>query len=336
MLSRKHGRLDRSKFAGQRNLSFRLGILLVAWVGFSTIALGGTGELDRFTNEYPGAAKRLEERFAKVKGSARLWRVTPGDTRPQRAELAQFAVDHSYEKVTIERSFPSTLKISPHLDLVYCVGKDSTFHLERFPGAKNFSVQGTGETPRDRAVYGTIFGRFLYAPYGIMTVQLTKLMASPTFHVMNAEPLTKDGKSLIKVNFEIGTLEPRDQVSAVFDPDAGWIIRSSEYHSNRSFGLHVKVDVEYGAPKDGFFLPNRVTFRDNGETSICEFDAWSFEPTPENEFSMTFYGLPDLIAKANAKRIPLYYWLGGLAAVVLVFAVILGWLSSRRGKVSTT
>ena len=314
-------------------MEVRSGIILAALVGFSPSARADAEVEALFKKDFPAAAKRLEAQFARVQGSCRLWTVNPRDSRPLPTKEGRFVIDHGYEKVTIRRTLPVRGAKSHHIDNVYCVGVDTAFTLVRLPGSKEYMVEGIGSTLKDRSVYLALFGQFIRAHHGVMTRTMSQVLASPGFRLTNVERVTKDGRSLVKIDFEIGTREPLPQGSIVFDPDAGWVVRSSDFHYGASARPRFVTDIEYGPSRDGFPLPRRVSIRDEtGETLFCEFADWSFEPTPEREFKMAFYGLPDLLSKSGARRSALPYWLGGIAATGLAVAFLLRRFASRDLK----
>ena len=288
--------------------------------------------LARFKSEYPAASKRLEDPFHQVKGSCLLSIVPPGESRPTRSDEATFALDHGHEMVAIKRKQAQDVG-----ELLYCIGPDTTFYLTRLPGAKSFVANGVGSTSLDRSAYVTLFGRFVKAHFACFGQPLTRLMARPEFRVVGAQYVNTTGQpsnagahSLVKVDFESETQASRSNMSVVFDPDAQWIIRSSEYRVEGPSRMRITTDVEYGPARDGVYLPRRVTCRDGGgESSICEFRDWSFEPTPEEEFKPTHYGLPNLVDQAGATRSLLPYWLGGLGAATFMAAVLLRRYVSR-------
>ncbi len=308
----------------------RHGIVLIALLGFSQSAWGDAGEMARFEKEFPAAAKRQEERFAKAKGSCRLLSTDPKGSKPTKIDKAEFAIDHGYEKVTIHREFGVGKGKVAHTDIVYCISEETAFNLTRLPGEKNFVVEGIGSTPSDEAAYLTSFGRFVKAHHCVLGRSMTRVMASPGFRVTNAERVEKDGRSLVKVDYESGSSEPKERVSIVFDPQWDWAIKSMEYIPGKFPMFRITTEVEYGTPQGGLVLPLRVTIRDQpGSSSVCEFVDWSFEPTPEAEFMMPFYGLPDLASKASRSRGGMTYWLGGGALATLVAAIMFRRLSTR-------
>jgi len=306
-------------------------MILALILGTATSARGDQEEISRFEREFPAAAKRLEGRFATVKGACRLWSTSPRAVGPPRVDDATFAIDHGFEKVLIQTKLPTGGANAPHLDTVYCVGPGSVFTLTRLPNAETFVVEGTGLTPKDRALYLNTFGQFVKAFDGVFGRTMSQVMATPGFRVTAAERIEKDGETLVKVDYESGTHEPKQQASVVFDPKAGWAVRSSDWRQKlASYEIRMITDVEYGPSRDGFPMPRRITVRDQtGDVSICEFVNWSFESTPEAEFGMPYYRLPDLVSKSSAPRRTFVYWCLGLATVGIVFAVLLRRLASR-------
>ena len=288
----------------------------------------------RFQREFPDAARRLEERFAHVKGSCLLQTQGKGkresDTRPSTIDEADFAIDHGNEKLTLRR-MPSPTGKGPHsplVEFVYCVSKNSDFSLVRPPGAAAYTVEEVGTRAMQGSAYTQFFGRFVRAHQGVMMQTMSQVMSGPGFLLKDAERVTEDGRSLVKIHYEAGREEPKNQGSVVLDPDGGWVVRSSEFRPGAAPKMRFTANVTYeptGA--DGILLPRRVIIRGPTDESSCEYTNWSFEPTPIAEFGMPFYGLPDLTARVEKRWSTLPYWLAGLAVAGVGLAFVLKRLS---------
>ncbi len=285
-----------------------------------------------FREEYPAAAKRLKERFSTSKWTCRISNVG-SKVRNDPPSTAEFALDHGRQKVHVRtknrggdaRSFFE--EVFSTSDFALSPG----FRLQRQPGQKNYVLGGLDRDGSDLTNYSkymTRFGRFAKSNYAIWGEEIADLLTDPEYRLLGATRLTKDGRDLIKVVFEIVDGQGagnKSRVDAVFDPGAGWILRSFEERFDGSAPGDVQTArIEYGAARDGFFLPSKITMSDLDGDSICDFLAWSFEPTPLSEFEMPFFGLPDLTVRANLKAnsVP-YYWIGGLAAGGLVIVLVL-------------
>ncbi|OJW17765.1 MAG: hypothetical protein BGO49_26550 [Planctomycetales bacterium 71-10] len=176
----------------------------------------------------------------------------------------------------------------------------------------------------DRSAYVTLFGRFLNAHYGVFGKPLTRSMQAPGYRIVKAEYVTEGESRLIKVDFEVGSQDPRSTISVVFDPQDGWNIRSSDFRTGNTPGVRISTEVSYGPPRiDGFSLPSRVVSRlGSGATSTCDFTDWKFESTPEAEFKMSFYNVPDLVDVPKNRKTLYISMFVGAAAVVFAAALV--------------
>ncbi len=293
----------------------------------------------RFQGEYPAAARRLVERYARAKGACRLWRTLEGTSELSPVDDAKFAIDHGFEKLFIGRNLsPGPGGKDATFDIVYCVGKNTDFYLTRLPGSPTFNVEGIGSNPSDRDAYRTMFGRFVNAHFAVQGTPLSRLMEHPKFHLLDATSTTKGSRNLVKIEFVVGDLPARNHVAAILDPAAGWVITSMTQWLEDSPDRKTTVEIEFGSPMDGYYPPRLVQYHSRpGESSSCEFTEWEFAPTPKAEFTMPFYGLPDLTAKPGSQTNTLAYWLGGIAVLGAGGAVLLrkfaGRVPARAGNV---
>ncbi len=323
----------------------RNGIVVFALFWMPSLASGDDEAKARFQNEYPEAAKKLEQRFSQVKGSGVLTDSRVKATHPLSRQVAKFAADHEHEKVKLERVIPGAGK-AQKLEIVYCAGPGTLFYLTRAPGAKEFTVEGINANGADKAAYNTLFRRFLRANYAITGVPVTVLMNRPGYRLQDAEKIVKDGRSLMRVVFDFDSNGSKNMVTAVFDPSAGWPLVSSEYRMARKARqktessntkpswLTVAADVEYGEPLDGYAMPRRVIFHEpDHETLTCEFLGWSFKPTPIEEFGMAYFNMPDLVSSANQPKYTLPYWLAAATSIALVLGIAF-WRIGRRSAIS--
>jgi len=306
--------------------------ILMAFATSWSFARGEEEPLARFLREYPAAARRLEGGLTRIKGSCRVTRAIEGAARPIRVDEISFAFDHGRELARIRKRSPSNGSDAVQAEIVYGVGKEGTFWLQRPIGAKEYSVRGTGQDAARVGAYNTIFGQYPKAAFAIVGLPLSGLLAHSGFHASDAERTTRDGRALVKVDGRMGPEGSKSRASIEFDPDAGWVIRSVDFRLGSPTDPRIKFDVEYGPPGDGPPLPRLVVFRDGtAATWRCEFGEWLAAPTPEAEFKMTHYGLPDLLDKRGARRWSLPFWLAAAAAGGLVLAYVLRRLAARRG-----
>lgn len=311
-------------------------IAILALLGLSSTCRGDEGQVARFQKEYPPAAERSLKQFLRVKGSCRLWHTTTKNTKPGRPGEADFAVDQGREKVEI-RQYESAdpqrpSPTDPYYSYVYSLSTvDQTLlYLIKAPGAKEYKVQGRTLDPYSLSAYVQLFARFPRAGTDLLGTPISQMMNSPGSRLIDAIGVVKDGRELIKVDFESGLGKPKLRASLVFDPNENWVVRSGEYGVGTLDENRTSFEVTYGPPRDGVSLPHLVTFRDGQFAFFCEFLDWRFEPTPREEFEMSYFGQPNVAATGTKRSHTITYWLAGGAVAGLVVALALRRIANRR------
>lgn len=318
-------------------------VALLALLMTIPAAVAGEVELSRVKAEWPVAAQRLEQMFASVKGTARVWNENSLSSAQPVLDEDHFAADHGMEKVEITR----LNQASPPVKLghvVYCVGEGTSFEL-RSREDKKYTVGGIGATQRDADRYLASFGQYFHAHNGVLGIPMPRFLNSPGFNITAAEAISEAGKSLIRVECVSGLGNDKARASLVLDPDGGWVVRSSRFQrtirrSNNKPNPVIAFDVEYGSSRNGIPLPRLVKTqrlpssatvakgKPGVSVNYCEFTDWTFDSTPSSEFTMTHYGMPDLVHAAQQPRSKRLYLLLGNAVLVAVVAIGL-W---RRGS----
>jgi hypothetical protein len=303
-----------------------------------TPVVAGQGEVTEFKDTYPGALNLLEARYARVKGSVRLIQTQGRDKTRRVIEEGTFAADHGFQKLSLTHRTTPGLS-SAKQESIFCVGNGRAFRLARDTGAAGYEVQGVGSDGLSASVYVQRFGRFLSTPFSIYGSRLSRIVAGSNFRVVSAEKIEKEGRHLRLVKYELGSPETPDRATLLLDPAAGWILRGGELQFGRSPGHEtIRFEIEYAEGPGNTFFPRRVQMNEpNGGLSTCEFFDVSWESTPVEEFSMGFYGLPDLSASQVVPPKGGYlYWLFGLGAIAIVLSLIMGKLSKRLTQSGTT
>lgn len=290
-------------------------------------------QVEQFKQEFPAAALRLDEQFSHVKGTCKLWTTMPPDFKMSMIDEASFYFDHGFEKIHITRS-PNRNSNNPQiLEMIYCIGENSNFYVDRVPGAKQFSVRGIGADKSDRDVYFSLFGTLLRAHQGSFGRPLSQAMLKPAFNLLDAQRINKDNRTLVKIDYEFGPVDRKSHTTVFLDPAINWSIRASEYHPYKSKRFS-ETQIEYGDTVNGIALPKLVKLRDiDGGLRYCKFTSWSFEPTPIEEFRMPFYSLPDLVSERQSSGRTWPWWLIGTSLTLMILGFIFFWLSSHRKQV---
>lgn len=314
-------------------MKWRIKWFLSVLIAGSPTAWGNAEQMERFQREYPPAAKRLQQRLSRTRGKCRISLILPGQSKPARLDEVDFAFDHERELAYFRRKHLIDQEGQPPEELVHGAGKDGVFVLERLSSEAAFTVQSVGRSLKDFAVYNGVFAQFPKAPYSaFFELSLSDVLASKSCRITKAERVKQNGRNLVEIDYVLGAEGPKTETSAILDPDAGWVIRSAVMKPGGPKTVRPwTLEIEYGdLSGDRTILPRRVMIRDgSGGTRVCEFDEWRSESTPEAEFRMPFYGLPDLVAATNVPRNGVLTWLGMVAVGIAAVAFILRWIASR-------
>jgi hypothetical protein len=298
----------------------------------TSVSFADEADVDRVKRELPAAAKRLDQRFAQIRGTARLRYEQLGLEAKLPLTEAHFAIDHGMEKVELVRTTSSSKPIKL-ADIIYCVGKDTAFQLYRRAGASAYEIKGIGRTTSDRNRYLSLFGWFVVAHHGVMGHSLTQFLESPGFEITGAEVIAQDGKRLMKVDCLTSENALQQKISLVLDPESDWLVRSCRYQPGSDPASVFSFEIEYAPIREGLRLPLRVKVDEaGGGIQHCDFTEWSFAHTPVSEFNMTHYGLPDMVhTKKPANTLP--FWLAGLGVLTAAIALVIRRRTSRRSLI---
>jgi prepilin-type N-terminal cleavage/methylation domain-containing protein len=271
-------------------------VLLVA-AGSGLRVRAGEAEMERFHREYPRASERIQAGFAMLRGRCRLMESGgSGGKKDSSIHEVEFRVDHGFTRAVIR---PMSGPPETRADRAYCLRPDGGFSLIQIPGAKRYSVQALGDDPKLKASFSNRFGKFLIAPHGILDTEFSEYLSYPNFTTRSADPVVVDGKRLLRMEFDSGTGGPETtmRMTVDFDPDAGWLIHSAELrpgYMNGHVAVGYKVKYQDAIGTD-VALPREVRFLDpTGVTTTCAFESIERRPTPETEFTMAHFGLPDI------------------------------------------
>lgn len=228
-------------------------------------------------------------------------------------------------------------------EYVHCLGASASLSLFGSSPDKPFVVRGLGPgasswSPGDRPAHDgkeideefTLdAGRFAESPFRMLGVSLPEIASGESYSILSANWLDHPGERVLEVRYRSNYDAPeRPPLTGRVEllPDRGWAQRYHEYSTTARAGrgsnapnletIRVAMTVEYGDDIDGIPVPARVVFF-HSRTGEERFEFTSFrlgEATPQRQFSLGYYGLPDITATprdTSRSRIP--YLLFGLA-----------------------
>ena len=273
-------------------------LLLIIMISLMSVqqAHAGAAEMLEFQTKFAAESRQLEQLQSQVRGFCRL-RAT--SRIPQ---VAPFAHDISFAKMggsvkaEVRRLNPKDEKTGIRDD-VYCLTPESSFRLAKTNADSGFDVHSLGE-PDDHldVMFDTVFGRFLAASYSVYGTRLYKQMNTPSFKLVDVQRVPGKGKSLMRVAYEIGGSGPVNKGSVVCDPEQHWAFQSGELEVViDQFKTKYTFDVQYQTVA-GVPFPLTVTYVDpDARRIVAQFSNIQFGETPRDQFTMPYYGLPDLV-----------------------------------------
>lgn len=278
---------------------------------------------DRFSKEYPAAVAELESRFSKYQGVARLQQgILKGD-KVQGAPV-RFARNGLLQKFEFSADADDGNK-SRSFDYVYCSAGMSSFELTR-PKSKEarYKISKLGSNPVQQNTYRSIFGKFLDSPYAIYGTSLSRMMVGKDFRIKEAREISRDGDTLVELDFEFGTFNKAPNFYRVrLNPSLNWAIVYSEFRPGSSLKNPEILSVDYSArTEQSYFFPKKIFAHSlDGSTETCVLDKFEPATVPEAQFGLEYYGLKDVTKATANTSIWVNKWILGASAVVAMFCI---------------
>jgi hypothetical protein len=285
---------------------------------------------DRFLKEYPKSSMELETRLSTVKGIARVF-DPKGISQVVPQTSVTFAVNGPVRKFEYSKIIMATNKPTDTLYVV-CASGSTSFRLKRV-GESPYQIQGIGSDLAEQAIFRTVFGKYLDAPWAIYGLHLTGLIKAADFRLTTSREIDTDQGRVVEIEFYSGSFNGQPSWYRVrLDPGIDWAIIESEYRPGSSSVNPETLKIEYSTAT-GHVFPKRIQSKGlDGKENVCEFSKIEFSATPASEFRMEHYGLKDVTNYAPKDSSHLHWWLIAVAVVVSLFAgsVALKKMAHRR------
>lgn len=248
----------------------------------------------------------------------------------------QFKVNGRLKRVVL-RSKPATGLPTPFRELVFCIGPDYSFFLERRLGQGGYIVKAFG---KDYKVGATIDGDYMLglgAPYRFGRTKFKDILNDKSFSIKKLENTKHQGIDCVKIYYSFsptGKIVFRDGWIIVA-PSRGWAIQAfamEALFSGKHIDDYLRGTVEYRTSDTGRVLPSRVRRMVFGG-ALCEeydFDKIEYVNVPESEFTLPAFGLPDLGSPPKGGwQLGASAWFYLAAVIFLALAVLLAWRVRR-------
>lgn len=292
-------------------------------------------EMERFRNECPQALERLERAYSEIKGECQVIERAGLSGRRWVAEEIRFESSGELHKATIKENAHPELNPRPHVK-VLSYGEEDGFSILKPPGESNFRIASVRDARRTKGSHDNKVGRALNAPFSVFVLPLSQILKFPTCRLLSAESFNRAGKSLTRVRLTYGDPGKPQPVTLELDPSACWAIARSEFYFREGPGSAGEItEIEYGPQVDGIPTLKSVKILEVSPSSptppkVFEFQRFEFGPTPPEEFTLSYYGLPNMAtpSKSGGLSAPAF-WLFSLGAAGVGLWLILRGVSRR-------
>jgi len=312
----------------------------------------------RFLSEYPEALKAWESRYASSEGT---YRYTGDDPTNKAAPHREFVGTFKCKlpDMGILTSIRNTDERSEQRVDGY--NKKYSFSLKKVGDGGDFSVQslqavnGAELPPRSSPIRRTL-RPILWVPYGI-PFSTDRMVSNPRFVVQAVSPVSRNGKNMLKVEFD-WPYDPNRTVPKkardpggyegffLVSPQEKWVLYEYECREKEGASRIVyKGTVDYQGSLDGFPIPRRATCQrlklpggELVETYSYDFLKFRFVDLPDQDFSLAAFGIPEQVTRPSkvARKGILGYWFLALALAALAAAVFFKMASSRLKRATRT
>ena len=303
--------------------SFAMTTLVV--VGCTRGCPASESDLKRVRAELPAAMTRLEDSLSRAAGTVVSKQVKEG--RTDRFSIS-FAVDGRMRKAVVSPIDSADPK-QPS-ERVFCSNEKAFFFLRQEPGQSTYALRKLEEPDSEEAsvAMNAYLGEFLYAPFGIYGIRMTRLISGPGFRFMDAAIGMEDGETTARIEFVAKDAFVKSG-TIWCSPEQGWAISRVDCQVLPGVTHRLTGRVDYDRSDGGLRFPKKVSYSIKGKRPdpiLIEYSADKFAvvSTPGRDFTLAHYGLPEIgIPGRDQSRDSSNGWffIAGLAAVATAISL---------------
>jgi len=226
---------------------------------------------------------------------------------------------------------------------VACVGRDYSFRLRwEKDNPILMSLGTTGDEDAENTVRAV--NRILRAPCGAFAgPTMLRTMSFPSFAVRNVTRTPGQNGDNLLIDFEFDLADdknvtiskrrnraPAAQGKALstgpskwkgwieVSPNDGWAVQAYGGGEGAGRATSIHQEIAYGEHRDGLPLPRRITWFEpvRATTRWLDIESIEFGRRPESEYTLSFYGIPEIGASPRARGE------NRLAVVIFLFAFV--------------
>lgn len=316
----------------------------------------------RFLSEYPEACRLWESKRCTAVGAVRCTVDNPSRNKASRTEavvsfmcklpgMARFEIAEDKGGRTERTVEVLSKRYSLTLNKTSDQNQFSLRSLDEDQQALPSSKGGRQRRPKPLLI------KLLDLGYSCMVPNMS-IISYPRFTVRSVSRLTRNGKNLLRVEFDrpnradhvarknaidIGGFEGFWVVS----PEEKWVLYEYECREKKGAPPHLYTGtVDYGGTLDGFLIPRRAIqqqFELPGRKLVTsatyDFQDFKFADVLDDQFTLAAFGIPEEVAVKplkTARGHSVAYWCLALALVALAAAVAFKIASSRVKPVTTS
>lgn len=189
---------------------------------------------------------------------------------------------------------------------------------------------------------------------GTAMTYLPDVIKDADFSVRSAAPLVRDGRTLVRVEFDARPKQWRARGDAeatgwmplregwfLFDPERYWVLR--ECHAKQQEPEEdgttstVGAKLDYKEGRNGFPILTRIVRRSDGTLQgklmqmehKAEFDLYEQDDVPESEFTLSAFGIPEPVELRASQKRRWYLWAAGAGILSIILGMVFQWRRRR-------
>jgi hypothetical protein len=248
--------------------------------------------------------------------------------------------DKLYDKKTDSMRDSPSSPTNPAKSVV-CVGRDYSFRLRWQKDVPILATYGAANDEDTNSTVSLWRRLMMEVPCGLIVDRhLRELMSLPSFSIgkITRKPGSRGENLVIEFQFALSDLKnrvlPKGYVPknphqiwkgwAEVSPNDAWAVQGSGAGSPDPQAQQLRHEVLYGAQRDGVPIPKRITLFEPYalRTHTLEIENFDFGPRPDSEFTLSFYGLPELSVSTRSARVNRFAVAAFVAAVAALAASI--------------